>query len=304
MKKSPLFLLLCIFLLSTVDGQNISVTKTCNTMYVSNPQNWITFGAEQVALDDNFYAYTKAKLPMSQTGAITFMNFGFSIPSDAEIVSITAKLKRFKNGKHTFQDLSASFLKRYGSNSYGAYGLLLAKTEYWTDAEAEILYTHDGSGNYVNSLPEEYQWTPAMINDYYFGFDLNARQIKLRGAGKLEVAAYLDKLEITIEYTQPGVKVAKNTIENEAGIFFNVVAFPNPFTTQTTIRFTPNENVNTVVDLFNIQGSKIKTLFNGMVNAGQEYNVTVNEATLPKGIYFFIISDGKKRTKGQLIKIE
>jgi hypothetical protein len=190
----------------------------------------------------------------------------------------------------------------------------LSNHELWPSEKTEISYSEPGSG--IDFFGSPFQWTPAMVNDSYFGFSLSAEQVQqVRIQGKPESAfhgrpgavAYIDLLTITVEYSVPSGISASSIRLKEAfatNEIYKAVVYPNPFSTQTTIRFTAKKDARTLVELYNIKGEKIKTLFSSDVLAGQEYNITVNAAVLPKGIYIYTICNGNQKQTGRIIKIE
>ncbi|MFD3003043.1 T9SS type A sorting domain-containing protein [Pontibacter toksunensis] len=96
--------------------------------------------------------------------------------------------------------------------------------------------------------------------------------------------------------------MAAVTEEEVTNISKEVSAYPNPFSAQTTIRFTATENGKATVELYNIIGAKIGTLFNSDVKAGEEYKVRISDMKLAKGTYLYFIQNNQSRMSGRLIK--
>ncbi|MDP4236782.1 MAG: aryl-sulfate sulfotransferase, partial [Bacteroidota bacterium] len=67
--------------------------------------------------------------------------------------------------------------------------------------------------------------------------------------------------------------------------------YPNPFKGSSTINFTIGVRSPISLEVFNALGVKVKTLFNGIVDAGS-YSAKFDAAQLPNGIYFYEITDG------------
>jgi hypothetical protein len=82
------------------------------------------------------------------------------------------------------------------------------------------------------------------------------------------------------------------------------IIYPNPFTTKANIQFTASESGRAIVELYNIAGTKIRTLFSGNVEQGQVYTVAAGDALLPRGVYIYTISNGKQKHTGRMIKLE
>ena len=89
-----------------------------------------------------------------------------------------------------------------------------------------------------------------------------------------------------------------------AGLLIQQLRDPNPFTTKANIQFTAAESGRAVVELYNIAGIKIRTLFSANVVEGEVYNTSFGDAFLPGGVYVYKISNGKQKHTGKLIKVE
>jgi hypothetical protein len=63
--------------------------------------------------------------------------------------------------------------------------------------------------------------------------------------------------------------------------------FPNPFSNNTTVSFTLPEDTHVKLEVFDISGKCIQTLFNDNVQAGNEYKADFNGDNLNDGIYFY-----------------
>jgi hypothetical protein len=78
--------------------------------------------------------------------------------------------------------------------------------------------------------------------------------------------------------------------------------FPNPFNPETTIPVQVPKKSEIAIDIFNILGEKVLTLFNGKLAAGRHL-FTWHAGKVPSGIYFYRISSstlGKSLT-GKMI---
>ncbi|WP_460614746.1 family 43 glycosylhydrolase [Hymenobacter seoulensis] len=71
----------------------------------------------------------------------------------------------------------------------------------------------------------------------------------------------------------------KTVLEPEFG------AFPNPFTTSTTIRFQSATTAPAQVQVYNFLGQLVATLYDGSAERGREYSLTLDGAKLASGIY-------------------
>ena len=95
---------------------------------VSNLTNYVQWGAQYVAGDDNSYAYT-GKLINFNVSILFYKDFDFTIPSDAVIENITVRVKRFKSGTGQVKDCFVHLLT--GTPGLGShYGVEMANP-YW-----------------------------------------------------------------------------------------------------------------------------------------------------------------------------
>ena len=67
--------------------------------------------------------------------------------------------------------------------------------------------------------------------------------------------------------------------------------YPNPFNPSTTIEFSTNKNALIEIDLYNILGEKIKTIYKKETNRGQ-HKISFRAGGLSSGIYFYSMRAG------------
>lgn len=68
--------------------------------------------------------------------------------------------------------------------------------------------------------------------------------------------------------------------------------YPNPFNSQTTIEFNLNEGMYYALEIFDVLGCKVNTLFSQYMNAGS-YRINFDAADLSSGIYIYILKSEK-----------
>jgi hypothetical protein len=85
----------------------------------------------------------------------------------------------------------------------------------------------------------------------------------------------------------------KNTV---ATMPETLLVTPNPFSTHATIEFMTNSNGHTSINVYSIDGKQLATLYNANTQAGEIYQVTLDGANLPRGMYFVEMTNanGKK----------
>ena len=81
-------------------------------------------------------------------------------------------------------------------------------------------------------------------------------------------------------------------------------AYPNPFMNSATIEFTLNKDADVVLEVYNMTGLKVATLYEGSVNANQTYTFNFNGAThLKQETYMYFLRTGKTVKMGRLVMI-
>jgi hypothetical protein len=257
--------------------------------------------AQDVAADDGVYAYSKKLSSGAWYASLALQGFGFTIPEDACIENISISVRRFKKGGAAIKDYFVTAMQRYAS----VYGVEWTNLDsypgnYYPNTEAEFTFSQSGSGNnggYYHN--QAYQWTPAMVNHPYFGV-----RIDVWPPEGGSVVVYYDYVQIKVEYSQPATMASKSPRSTEVTPLKEPIIYPNPFTTKTNLQFTAAETGTAVVELYNINGAKVRSLFSRNVVQGQVYNVGVGDARLPKGIYVYTISIGKQKQTGRIVKLE
>ncbi len=79
--------------------------------------------------------------------------------------------------------------------------------------------------------------------------------------------------------------------------------YPNPFNPATTISYTLKEVENIRLEVFNIQGQKIATLFEGKQQAG-EHEVQFDASDLSSGVYMYRLQTGSQILTRQMVLIK
>lgn len=73
-----------------------------------------------------------------------------------------------------------------------------------------------------------------------------------------------------------------------AGNTNTLSAYPNPFAGQTTVTFTlVSDQAKVSLDLYDLKGVKVKSVYSGSANALQAYSFNFDGSSIPSGVYFF-----------------
>ena len=69
-------------------------------------------------------------------------------------------------------------------------------------------------------------------------------------------------------------------------------AYPNPFTNATVIKFNLPDAENITLEVYNITGTKVASLYDNMVERNKEYTVEFNASKLPAALYICKLTTG------------
>ncbi len=84
-----------------------------------------------------------------------------------------------------------------------------------------------------------------------------------------------------------------------------ISAYPNPFMDEVTIEFTMDEDTDVVLEIYNMTGVKVASLYNGAVNANQTYSFKFDAVTrMKQETFMYVLRAGTTVKIGRLIMIK
>jgi len=95
------------------------------------------------------------------------------------------------------------------------------------------------------------------------------------------------------------VQVESGSITNDKNI--TLKAIPNPFSESTILEFTSKTDVNALVEVYNVEGAKIATLFNDQVKANETHSITFSGQGFADGIYIYRVTTGNRSYYHKLV---
>ncbi len=100
-----------------------------------------------------------------------------------------------------------------------------------------------------------------------------------------------DHCKFLVGFSSSQIALQQQTeINEEASGEIQYSAFPNPLKESTTIEFVSTTNTTVVVEIFNVEGQRVASLYSGNVTAGDVKRVLFDTGNLPNGIYIYKIS--------------
>jgi hypothetical protein len=136
------------------------------------------------------------------------------------------------------------------------------------------------AGNGTTNEPHDYAYIDASIPQtglYYY----RLRQVDLDGSSHLTDAV--------------SVRVTVTGVEEIAPIEFALKQnYPNPFNPSTEIKFSVETTGRATLEIYNMLGQKVATLFDDVVEAGKYQRVQVNASSFASGMYIYRLQSGAR----------
>lgn len=107
-----------------------------------------------------------------------------------------------------------------------------------------------------------------------------------------------------LDSTQSPCIVGIEEIGNSQALITDVQAYPNPFSEQTTIRYTLNEPTTVTIVIYDITGKVVTTLLQQEWQAIGTHSLPIPAAPWSVGTYFYEISTPNAKHMGKLLLLE
>jgi hypothetical protein len=102
-------------------------------------------------------------------------------------------------------------------------------------------------------------------------------------------------LDGTVHYSEPiQVQVLTDVKELAPLVFALNQNYPNPFNPQSEIKFSVETTGRTTLQVYNIAGQLVATLFDGVAEAGQYYRVQFGGSGMASGVYIYRLQNKEK----------
>ncbi|MCX2739198.1 MBG domain-containing protein [Pontibacter anaerobius] len=219
-----------------------------------------------------------------------------------------AKYKKGSNipdGSTEFQFQAGNL--NFNSAAYDEMRLVISGTKANYKGVGQI----NGTGNYgfmvsaidgdANGGTDKFRikiWTYGNENDVVYDNNLantdeNAEPATALGGGSIVIHE---------SKTLAGGSTSKKVVVQEAVLPVNSPRFlnyPNPYVSQTTIAFLLDKEESFVLEVCDVKGARVRTVKEGIADAGQLYEYNFSADNLPEGVYFarLVTSSGVKTLK-------
>lgn len=115
------------------------------------------------------------------------------------------------------------------------------------------------------------------------------------GTGSLQYRLKQVDLDGSIHYTEPIMVNTLTSVNEQAPLEFILKQnYPNPFNPSTEIKFSVAATDKATLEVYNMLGQKVATLFDGIAEAGQYYKVRFEGSSLASGMYLYKLQSGRQ----------
>ncbi len=187
----------------------------------------------------------------AQDGVFHTTDSGFSWDNILKNAFDSLAYKEVQISQITFSDKNNGWILSYGN----IYAPTMISTIYY------VFHTSDGGNNWTA------QEVPSLINSMYFS---NSTLGWLVGYEKIYKTSNGELTSVKFNNNVVGYKLEQN--------------YPNPFNSSTIISYSLPTNTNILIEIYNILGEKVTTLYSGYGSAG-EHQIKFDADNLSSGIY-------------------
>jgi hypothetical protein len=120
--------------------------------------------------------------------------------------------------------------------------------------------------------------------------------------GQLQYRLKQTDLNQSTHHSEPVQINSLMGVREVAPVVFTLMQnFPNPFNPETNIKFSVEALEHTTLEIYNMLGQKVATLFDDVAEPGYFYNVKFDGKNMSSGVYFYRLQSGKKTDLKKLL---
>ncbi len=138
-------------------------------------------------------------------------------------------------------------------------------------------------GHGTTSAPQNYSYTDNIYSAGAFLYRL--KQIDRDGAFQ-----YSNTVEVTVALTTDDYRLSQN--------------FPNPFNPSTTIRFAVKSPQRVSLNVYNMLGQEVRTLYNQEAEAGVVYAIPFDGSGLSSGVYYYRLRTAERTELKKMLMLK
>ena len=112
-------------------------------------------------------------------------------------------------------------------------------------------------------------------------------------------------LDGAMHFSEPISSISPTSVREIAPIEFALKQnYPNPFNPSTEIKFSVETTDHARLEVYNIVGQRVVTLFDDVAEAGQYYKVRFDAGRMASGVYFYRLASGKQSDLKKLLLLK
>ncbi len=274
-----------------------------------SPAVAIVWPVDGVVMNNNVaYAQVNPKLVSDGIGGavMTWEDFRTGLTSDiyAQRVDVTGVVATGWNVNGVAVCVSASNQSNPKTISDGHDGAIITwadKRDSGTNGNSSDIFASRITGSF--GLP----WTPNGVPICTADSTQINPTVVIDGSGGA-IVAWQDKRGANYDiYATRLFQSGSTSVEigGTAPVLFTLAQnYPNPFNPSTEIKFSVETTNRATLDVYNMLGQKVASLFDGIAESGQYYKVRFDGGNFSTGVYFYELKSGAKNDLKKLVLLK
>ena len=109
---------------------------------------------------------------------------------------------------------------------------------------------------------------------------------------------------LVVKYFDSSLIPVYNEIIIEKSTKVDDYFYPNPFNNTAILEFKAIKNEHTIVNIYNLLGEIVQTVFNDFTESNKKYKIIINSFNLSSGLYFYHINNDGNNKIGKILLIK
>jgi hypothetical protein len=162
-------------------------------------------------------------------------------------------------------------------------GLNLRLDENLGDLDLDELFFYDYSGFSESTIQELYDMANNVLGGGSSSYNLGEIADALSA-----ISDFFDECEELVDPANITTGIGNNLKEASS-----IALYPNPVNSRAAIEFNSKASAYTTLEVYNLMGKRVTTVFSGYTNSDETYSVTLNSSKLIPGVYILVLRNGK-----------
>lgn len=272
--------------LTLEDLCGVEVSSTYQYIVIYDPNGGFVTGGGWIWSPPGAYVNDPLLEGKANFGFVSKYKKGASIPDGNTEFQFKAGNMNFKSTEYEWLVIAGSKAMFKGSgiiNSTGNYGFMLSAVDADLTPSAVIDKFRIKIWDKVNDL---------IVYDNNLELEENAEPATEIGGGSIVIHKSKEKI----------AQIESDLIPKPENL--NLSVYPNPFNDRLHFEFESQENVHILIEIYDLTGRKLETVFNQQIKGGEKYNVDFTPKSDETSMYLYQVKLGDKVYYNKVIRLK